>query len=121
MKKWTRWQDWVGVVAGLYAAIASIWLNGTTTSMTLMMVFGLLMVVTAVWSVAMPRLVSMEWALAISGALLFASPWMGQFTSYAMSTWVSWICGAVGIAAGLMALAPAMEMRHATGGSSTAH
>ena len=76
---------------------------------------------TAVWSVAMPRLVSMEWALAISGALLFASPWMGQFTSYSMSTWVSWICGAVGVAAGLMALAPAMEMRHATGGSSTAH
>ena len=38
MKKWTRWQDWVGVAAGLYAAIASIWLNGTTTSMTLMMV-----------------------------------------------------------------------------------
>ncbi|MFJ2621602.1 SPW repeat protein [Glutamicibacter sp. NPDC087344] len=121
MKKWTRWQDWVGVAAGLYAAIASIWLAGTTRSMTLMMVFGLLMVATAVLSVAMPRLVSMEWALAAAGALLFVSPWIGQYTGYAMSTWVSWICGAVGIAAGLMALAPAMEMRHATGDSNTAH
>ncbi len=89
--------------------------------MTLMLVFGLLMVVTGVWSVMMPRLVSMEWALTAASALLFASPWMGSYTDFSASTWMSWICGGVGVVAGLLALSPAMEMRHDTGGSRMAH
>lgn len=121
MKKWTRWQDWVGVAAGIVAAVSTTWLDGTSTSMTLMLVFGLLMVVTGVWSVMMPRLVSMEWALAIASALLFASPWLGSFTDLAGAAWMSWICGGVGIVAGLLALAPAMELHHAGGGSRMAH
>lgn len=121
MKKWTRWQDWVGVAAGIVAAVSTTWLDGTSTSMTLMLVFGLLMVVTGVWSVMMPRLVSMEWALAIASALLFASPWMGSFTDFAGAAWMSWICGGVGIVAGLLALSPAMELHHAAGGSRMAH
>ncbi|MCW4467128.1 SPW repeat protein [Glutamicibacter sp. MNS18] len=116
MKKWTRWQDWVAVVAGLYAAISTIWLTGTSRSMTLMVVFGALMVVTGVWSVVMPRLVSMEWAIVAASALLFISPWMGQFAGLGMVAWVSWICGAVGVVAGLWALVPAMEMRREHGG-----
>lgn len=120
MKKWARWQDWVGVAAGLYAAISTTWLAGSTASMTLMLVFGILMIVTALISVAMPRLVSMEWALAISSALLFVSPWMGSYTNYGQATWTSWICGAIGVVAGLWAVAPAMEMRH-SGDTRMAH
>ncbi|MFJ2317420.1 SPW repeat protein [Arthrobacter sp. JUb115] len=121
MKKWTRWQDWVGVAAGIAAAVSTTWLGGTSTSMTLMAAFGLLMVITGVWSVMMPRLVSMEWALVIASALLFASPWMGSFTDSAGVAWMSWICGGVGVVAGLLALSPAIQMRHATGGSRMAH
>jgi len=121
MKKWTRWQDWVGVAAGILAAVSTMWLEGTSTSMRLMAAFGLLMVITGVWSVMMPRLVSMEWALAIASALLFASPWMGSFSDFAGVAWMSWICGGAGVVAGLLALAPAIQMRHATGGSRMAH
>lgn len=121
MKKWTRWQDWVGAAAGLLAAISTTWLDGTGRSMTLMLVFGLLMIVASVWSVMMPRLVSMEWALAIASALLFISPWMGSFANYSGSAWMSWICGGIGVVAGLLALSPAIQMRHTTGGSRMAH
>ncbi|GAA1405744.1 hypothetical protein AUR04nite_16090 [Glutamicibacter uratoxydans] len=121
MKKWTRWQDWVGVAAGVLAVISTSWLAGTTSSMTLMLVFGLLMVITGVWSLMMPRLVSMEWALTIASALLFVSPWMGSFTDFAGSAWMSWICGGVGVVFGLLALSPAIQMRHTTGGSRLAH
>ncbi len=56
MKKWTRWQDWVTVVAGLYAALSVI------------------------WTMAMPVTPVMEWVQAAFGALLFLSPWLGCST-----------------------------------------
>ncbi|WP_404288217.1 hypothetical protein [Glutamicibacter arilaitensis] len=123
MKKWTRWQDWVVVVAGAYAALSTIWVTGTTMSMNLMVGLGALMVVVGVWSAAMPRLVSLEWLLAAISALLIVSPWLGSYaSSYATASWVSWICGAVGLAASLWAVAPAMNLRHEThGGTRAAH
>lgn len=120
MKKWARWQDWVAVVAGLYAAVATSWMTDTTASMTLMLVFGILMIVAGLISVAMPRFVSMEWAVVIASALLFISPWMGSYAHMSQAAWTSWICGAIGVVAGLWALAPAMEMRR-DGGTRMAH
>ncbi|MGB4135965.1 MAG: SPW repeat protein [Microbacterium sp.] len=123
MKRWTRWQDWVAVAAGLYAALASIWTAPRTgASISLMIVLGILMIAAAVWSLAAPGLVSMEWIIAAIGALLFLSPWIGGFAGDASSAWTSWICGAVGVVAGLWALAPAEKAHHASpGGPRTAH
>ncbi|MGP9725992.1 SPW repeat domain-containing protein [Glutamicibacter sp. 287] len=123
MKKWTRWQDWVVVVAGAYAALSTTWVTGTTMSMNLMVGLGALMVVVGIWSVAMPRLVSLEWVLAAVSALMVVAPWLGSYaSSYATASWVSWICGAVGLVASLWAIAPAMHMRHEThGGTRAAH
>ncbi|GAA3945791.1 SPW repeat domain-containing protein [Microbacterium soli] len=123
MKRWTRWQDWVAVAAGLYAALASIWTAPRTgASMSLMIVLGVLMIAAGVWSLAAPGVVWIEWVLAALGALLFLSPWFGSFAGSAGPAWTAWICGAVGAIAGLWALAPAERARHAApGGSRAAH
>ncbi|SEB94120.1 SPW repeat-containing protein [Paramicrobacterium humi] len=122
MKRWTRWQDWVAVAAGLYAALATIWTVGTAASITLMIVLGVLMIIAGVWSVAVPKLVSMEWIVAVLGALLFISPWVAQYATHMGAAWTSWICGGVGVVTGLWALAPAMRMNHTThGGTQMAH
>lgn len=114
MKKWARWQDWVAVAAGLYAALASIWTTPRTgASMSLMIVLGILMIAAGLWSLAMPAFVSMEWIVAIIGALLFISPWVAQYAGHPGPAWTSWICGGVGVIAGLWALAPAEKAHHA--------
>ena len=51
--------------------------------------------------------------LAVIGALLFISPWVGAYAGNAGPAWTSWICGAVGVIAGLWGLAPAEKMHHA--------
>jgi len=123
MKRWTRWQDWVALAAGLYAALAVIWTTPrTSASVSMMIVLGILMIAACVWSLAAPGLMSMEWILAAIGALLFISPWVGGFAGNAGPAWTSWICGAVGLIAGLWALAPAMKAHNAShGGPHAAH
>lgn len=123
MKRWTRWQDWVAVAAGLYAALASIWTTPrTAASMSMMIVLGVLMIAAGLWSMAAPGMVSMEWIIAAIGALLFISPWVGGFAGNAGPAWTSWICGFVGAAAGLWALAPAEKAHKAShGGPRAAH
>lgn len=114
MKRWTRWQDWAAVAAGLYAALASIWTTPrTAASMWMMIILGILLAAAGVWSLAAPELVSMEWVVAAIGALLFISPWVGAYAGDAGPAWTSWICGAVGVIAGLWGLVPAQRMHHA--------
>lgn len=121
MKKWTRWQDWVAVAAGLVAAVAGIMMTpGMGMSMTMMIVLGVLMIAAGVWSLAAPGLVSMEWILAAIGALLFISPWIGSYAGDAGPALTSWICGAVCAVAGLWALIPAEKAHRASHGGPTA-
>ena len=112
MKKWTRWQDWVAVAAGLYVALSTIWIAHTGASLPIMLVLGVLLVAAGLWSLAMPGLVSMEWIHVALGVLLIVSPWVGNYTSNAAASWTSWIAGVVALAAGLLAVQPAMKMHH---------
>ena len=91
MKKWTRWQDWVTVVAGLYAALSVI------------------------WTMAMPVTPVMEWVQAAFGALLFLSLWLGSYSMQAGVAWTSWITGLVALVVTAMAIKPSTEEhRHHT-------
>ncbi|MHB1235306.1 MAG: SPW repeat protein [Microbacteriaceae bacterium] len=114
MKKWTRWQDWVAVVAGLYAALAPSWTTQAGASAAMMIVLGVLLIIAGLWSLAMPGMVAMEWVVAVLGALLFISPWVGGYANQAGAAWTSWVCGAIGVIVGLWALQPAMQIHHRT-------
>ena len=112
MNKWTRWQDWVAVAAGLYVALSTIWTAHTGASVPLMLVLGVLLIAAGVWSLAMPGLVAMEWIHVALGVLLFISPWVGNYASSAGAAWTSWIAGIVAVVVGLLAVQPAMRMHH---------
>jgi len=122
MKKWTRWQDWVAVVAGLVAAISTIWVAPMGASMALMLTFGVLLVVAGVLNLAMPELHWMEWVQGVLGVLLFIAPWAGHYAAATGAAWFSWICGGVAIVVTAITLVPMLTSRsHHGGGVAHAH
>ena len=112
MKKWTRWEDYVAIVAGLYAALATMWTSQTTASTSLMLVFGILLIVSGVLNLAMPGTPWLEYAQCAFGVLLFLSPWMGAYTGHMGASWTSWIAGIVAAAATAAAFKPAIDAQH---------
>jgi hypothetical protein len=123
MTRFARWQDWVALGAGLYAAVASIWTTPRTTpTVTVLLVLGALLVIGSAISLAAPESVSMEWVIAVLGVLLFISPWVMGFASDRGPAWTAWITGIVSVIAGLWAIEPAMKShRFTTGGHIAAH
>lgn len=103
MKAWTRWQDWVALVAGLYAALSPIWVStahegGAVASMV---VLGALLVLTSLVSLARPAMAGAHWLIALWGVLLFVAPWVITYTGLGGAAWTSWIVGVIAVAAGL--------------------
>jgi hypothetical protein len=112
MKKWTRWQDWVAVVIGLFAALSTIWMTPAGASVALMVTFGILLIASGLWNLARPGTVAMEWAQGVLGALLFLSPWIGGYASQAGVAWTSWIGGALALIVAMLAVQPSSRLHH---------
>jgi hypothetical protein len=112
MKMWTRWQDWVAVAAGLYAALATMWTAHAGASVALMIVLGVLLVISGLMNLARPGLVAIEWVQGVLGALLFISPWVGQYATATGAAWTSWICGGVAIVVAVLAVQPSTRVHH---------
>lgn len=107
MKKWTRWQDWVAVVVGLYAALSVVWTPQAGLSRPMMITLGLLLVAVGVWNLARPDLAATEWVVAGIGALLVVAPWVGGFATEFAAAWTAWATGAIAVVVGLWAVQPA--------------
>lgn len=117
MTRWVRWQDWVAVAAGLYAALGTIWSKPYTgRSIVALIVLGVLLILAALWALGSPTTRGAEVTAVILGALLFISPWVLVFFGKAGPAWTAWICGAVGIIVSVWALPAASKAR---AGSST--
>ncbi len=121
MKKWTRWQDWTALAAGLVAALATTWVTPAGASVALMLIFGILLIVSGILNLAMPDLRWMQWAQGVLGALLFISPWIGVYATAMGAAWFSWICGIVAVAVTAMTLAPTASSRSHHGDVAHAH
>ncbi|MFQ4148514.1 SPW repeat protein [Arthrobacter sp. LAPM80] len=122
MKRWNRWQDYVAVVAGLYAALSTMWTTQQGSSMVMMIGAGALLVVAGVWNLMSPGQPVGEWVQMVLGALLFVSPWIAGYTAHTGATWTSWIAGGVALIAAVMALQPSMHTHaEAHHGGAAAH
>ncbi|WP_427016937.1 SPW repeat protein [Pseudarthrobacter sp. P1] len=119
MKRWNRWQDWVAVIVGLYAALSTMWTAQAGASTLLMVGCGVLLIVCGVWNLMSPGMPVAEWVQLALGALLFISPWIGQYSGHMGAAWTSWIGGALALVAAGMALQPSMHMHagHDHGGA----
>ena len=111
MNKWTKWQNWVAVAAGLYAALAPVWTRTDGKTTVTMIVLGVLTIAAGLVNLSMPRLQSMEWAQGILGVLLFISPWVLAFTAMTGMAVTAWICGIVTIVVSALAMPQLMKMR----------
>lgn len=112
MKKWTRWEDYVAIVCGLYAALATTWTSQTASSTSLMLVFGILLIASGVLNLSLPGTPWLEYVQCALGVLLFVSPWMGMYTSHTGASWTSWIAGIIAAGVTAAAFKPAMDARH---------
>lgn len=113
MRTWTRWQDWIAVIAGLYAALSPLWTTGTGAATGSLIVLGALIVIAALLNLALPRQRWLEWVEAVLGLLLFLSPWVLGFTDSTGAGWTAWITGGVTIVVGVWAAvsAPGSDQR----------
>ncbi|WP_423184601.1 SPW repeat protein [Arthrobacter sp. NyZ413] len=110
MKPWTKWQNWVAVAAGLYAALAPIWTPTTGKTTATLIVLGVLTLLAGLADLAMPRLLSVEYAQGVLGILLFVAPWVLGFTGMTGMAITAFVCGAVTIIATAWALPSVMKM-----------
>jgi hypothetical protein len=103
MKAWTRWQDWVALIAGLYAALSPIWVSTTHEggAVASLIVLGALLVVTSLASLARPAVTAASYLVALWGVLLFVAPWAITYTSLSGAAWTSWVVGVVTVLTGL--------------------
>lgn len=92
-RPWSRWQDWMAVIAGLYAALSPWWMITTSASGSTVIVLGILIVVTALIDLALPRTVWIEWIEVALGILLFLSPWVLTLAYQGGSAWTAWVTG----------------------------
>lgn len=111
----------MAVVAGLVAALSTIWVTPMGASVVLMLVFGILLIAAGVVNLAMPELEWMEWVQGVLGVLLFISPWIGGYAAAMGAAWLSWICGGVAIVVTAIVLAPRLTSGSHHGGMAHAH
>lgn len=110
MQKWTRWQAWVALLAGAFAALSPLWTQTNDTATYTMVALGVVTAGIALWSLAMSEDRISEYALMLMGALFIASPWVMGFENLDNMALTAWIVGAVTVVAGVLAM-PQVESR----------
>jgi hypothetical protein len=112
MQKWTRWQDWLALVAGAYAALSPIWTATDNAATWTMVVLGVVTAAIALWSLAMPNDRISEYALVLMGVLFIASPWAMAFDNINDMALTAWIVGAVTALSGVLGMPEVDQKMH---------
>lgn len=115
MQKWARWQAWMALLAGAYAALSPIWTETDDTATQTMVVLGVVTVAVSLWSLAMSEDQISAYALMLMGALFIVSPWAMGFADIDSMAVTAWIVGVVTAVAGVLAMPQVehrMHMRH---------
>ncbi len=113
MKRWTAWQNWVAVAAGVYTLLAMSWTTEVGSSMAYMLTGGIALIVIGAINLAAPGMPVAEWVQVAVSLLVIAAPWFGSFASGTPDVaWNTWIPGVVALVASVMAIQPAMKAYH---------
>jgi len=104
MRKWTRWQDYVALAAGVMMMLTRLWSDPGAGGSWAMVVLGGLLAATSLWSLYDPGAMTSEYSHVLLGALMFIAPWVFSYTDIRVAAYTSWILGALAVAVGLAAL-----------------
>jgi hypothetical protein len=110
-RTWHRWQDWTALVIGVLTFLSPIVVATDTAALWSLIVFGVLIAATSLWSLAQPGSVASEYVHAVLGVLLFISPWVFGYSDMSGAAWTSWVAGVLTAAVGLAAV-PAAQADH---------
>jgi len=119
MRQWTRMQDWVTLLAGVYTAtspiaLSTIGMTGEGKVVAAMITLGALLVISSIMSLARPNVTATEWATTLLGVLLFVAPWVVGYTGLTGAAWTSWLVGVVVVVVSLtVARASSRSLRQA--------
>ena len=113
MKRWTHPQDFIALLAGIYAMLAPIWTDTTTKATWTMIVLGAVTAVLSLVDLARPDLLATEGLTAVMGVLFFIAPWVMGYADIRAMAWTSWIVGVVVAVIGLADLQMTRTHRHA--------
>lgn len=112
MRSWSRWQDWVALVAGVYAFLSPIWTATVTRATVALLVLGIITAAAALASLARPKAVLLDGLVSLLGVVFFISPWVLSFHSIKGAAWTAWVVGVVAFVVGLWALPTVNRARH---------
>jgi hypothetical protein len=110
--KWTRWQDWLAVAAGVYAALSPIWTTTTTKASWTLVVLGIATALVGLWSLAYPTARAAGPLLALIGVLFFISPWVRSFDTVHGVAWTAWVAGVITFVLGGMTMPQIKAVTH---------
>jgi hypothetical protein len=102
-----RWQDYVVLLAGIYALLSPIWTdttNRTGKATGTLIVLGVLTAIVALVALAKPALRGTDELTALFGVLLFISPWVMGYDSHAGLAWTAWAVGVITFIASVWAV-----------------
>jgi hypothetical protein len=91
-------------------------LETSQAAMWSLLVFGVLLILSGLWSLAMPGSVASEYVHIGLGVLLFISPWALGYLSYPAAAWTSWVIGALAIVVGAAAVPVALSAHRGVAG-----
>lgn len=109
-RPWTRFQDWVTLLAGVFLALSPIWVDVSTGGAWAMVIIGAAIGVLALIALALPGAVVDEWAAAAGGVVAFVAPWLFSYSEQNGAAWTSWIVGAVVVVFALTAVSASLEI-----------
>lgn len=115
MTRWVRWQDWVAVLAGVYALLSPLWTTTVHKASVTLLVLGIITAVVALWSLAAPGMLGPDGLVAILGVLFFISPWVFNFHATTGVAWTAWVVGVVTFLTGVWALPAENKAHHQIG------
>ena len=119
VKRWSHPQDFVALVAGVYAALSPIWTTTTTAATWTVVVLGVVTAALAVLSLARPGVIA-DGLMAVMGVLFVLSPWVVGFAGTHPKAWRAWSGGA-GVFGGGAADVVEARLSHHGGGLAASH
>ncbi len=115
-KQWMRWQDWGAVVLGIVAGLSVLWTETSDAAFWSLLVFGVLLLASGLWSLALPGSVASEYVHIGLGALFFISPWVLGYADLAGASWTSWVIGVLAVVVGAAAVPVATTVHRGMAG-----
>lgn len=93
-----HWEDWVSVLAGLYLVVSPLWMQMTHPRAIWLAPLGIVLIVFGAWSELRERASAFaEGFVALAGAFIIASPWIGGFAGANGLALTAWIVGGLAV------------------------